>query len=134
MVCIYCVCETQVYNSRPQKRSNTVWRRRRCIACQAQFTTVEQYDLQRSVIVHGTIGLKPFIRDKMFISIYDSLKHRKTALSDATALTDTVMAQLLSQVRGGVLERDVIASVCATVLKRFDKTAATYFVAYHPIT
>lgn len=134
MVCIYCGKNTKVTNSRPQLRSNTIWRRRHCSACRAVFTTVEQSDLEKSLAVQSPDGLAPFLRDKLFISVYESLKHKKTALSDATALTDTITSRLLKHVNNGTIQKTAITSVAVEVLSRFDKTAATYFTAYHPVT
>lgn len=133
MKCIYCNSETKVTNSRPQLKLNRIWRRRNCSECRAVFTTVELGDLEKSLVVNGPTGLEPFLRDKLFISIYDSLKHKKTALNDATALTDTITGQLLKLVNNGTIQKADILSVVTLILKRFDKTAATYYVAYHPV-
>lgn len=85
------------------------------------------------MVVKSPAGLAPFLRDKLFISIYDSLKHKKTALSDATALTDTITSKLLKRVNNGTIQKTDITSVVVEVLGRFDITAATYFTAYHPV-
>lgn len=77
-------------------------------------------------------SLQPFLRDRLFADVYDSLKHRKTALKDATGLTDTIVSIALNDTRDGVISRDEISKTCASVLGRFDKIAATYFTAYHP--
>jgi hypothetical protein len=55
-------------------------------------------------------------------------------MRDATALTPTVISQLLPHVTQGVLERDVIATITHAVLDRFDKAAGTVYAAYHPQT
>lgn len=132
MKCIYCGYETRVTNSRHQKKANNTWRRRQCLNCSAIFTSVEKADLEKSIVVSKNNALKPFLRDRLFASVYDSLKHRKTALSDATALTDTVVSQVLLQAKNGTIEISVIKSLCGQTLARFDKTAAVYYAAYHP--
>jgi hypothetical protein len=68
------------------------------------------------------------------MSVYDSLKHRKTALGDATGLTDTVISGLLPLMKDAVLNKSDIISITTEVLKRFDKAAATYYKAFHPDT
>lgn len=133
MKCIYCSSETQVVNSRPQKRANNVWRRRQCLSCKAVFTTIETADLEKSLVVNNGKRLKPFLRDKLFAAIYDSLKHRKTALSDATALTDTIVSDMLKLALNGMIESEQIIVSCHKTLTRFDKTAAVFYVAYHPL-
>lgn len=134
MVCIYCGNETRVINSRPQKRLNRVWRRRICIGCGTVFTSTEAVDLTGSVTVRDKKQLEPFQRDKLFMSIYDSLKHRKTAQEDATALTDTVISKLYLLMHEALIEKPSIAVVTTDVLKRFDKVAATYYLAFHPLS
>lgn len=130
---MYCAQETRVTNSRHQKKPNRTWRRRQCLACSAVFTTVEASDLEKSIAVEQNGTLQAFLRDKLFISVYESLKHRKTALSDATALTDTVIATIVKQANDGVIASATITASCIQILHRFDKTAAVYYVAYHPL-
>ena len=134
MVCIYCGSETRVINSRPQKRTNNIWRRRQCSACMALFTTSERPDFLTSLSVRRSKKIEPFSRDKLFLSIHDSLKHRKSATSDATALTDTVLSKLYPLLGEGSLDEREITLVVCEVLAAFDPASATYYRAYHPIT
>lgn len=134
MKCPYCQHETRVTNSRPQLRRNSIWRRRLCTSCGAVFTSTEHIDLEKSLMVEHAGALSPFLRDKLFVSLYDSVRHRKTALSDATALTDTVISQVFATLSDGQTSRSVIARLCHEVLKRFDSAAAVHYQAYHPVT
>jgi transcriptional regulator NrdR family protein len=135
MVCIYCASPTQVTNSRLQKRVNQVWRRRQCSNCGSNFTTHEVVDFGSTIAVQYSIRkLRPFSRDILLVSVYESCKHRSDALSDASALTQTIIGQLLAHIQEGKLDRDVIAAVTTAVLERFDKAAATMYAAYHPIS
>ena len=69
MVCLQCGSETKVVNSRLQKRSNQVWRRRQCSSCQSIFTTQETADYSSIWLVkHSSGKLVPFSRDKLFLS------------------------------------------------------------------
>lgn len=132
MVCIYCSNDTRVVNSRPQKRLNRVWRRRTCTTCGTTFTSSEAIDLSGSITVRDMKHLEPFQRDKLFMSIYDSLKHRKTALSDASGLTDTVISRLYPLMKDAIVERMAIIGAVTEVLTRFDGVAATHYDAFHP--
>ncbi len=132
MVCLYCQSETRVTNSRPQKRTNSVWRRRHCQSCGALFSTTESVDLSQSIKYKALHDLEPFSRDVLFISVYESLRHRKTALDDATALVDTIITELLRQQSGSISREHVIVG-CRAVLKRFDSVAFTHYTAYHPL-
>ena len=132
MKCIYCSAETRVINSRPQKRQNSIWRRRQCSDCAAVFTTSENVDLSKSLVVLHGKTLQPFSRDKLYLSVNDSLKHRKTATSDATSLTDTIISHLDAYALSGSIKNIDIAQTALLTLKRFDKAAATHYQAYHP--
>ena len=140
MVCIYCRFPTQVNNSRHQKRSNTVWRRRKCknTACSSLFSTREATDYEKSwVVQYGTSGIRksaklaPFIRDKLFISIYKSCQHRKSSDIDAVGLTATVINQLQPGAQDATLSSTMIAATTYKTLQRFDNAAATYYHAFH---
>ena len=134
MVCIQCGSETQVFNSRLQKRINQVWRRRKCAACGLAFTTHEKTDLSGSVAVRNKQGgLSPFSRDKLLFSLHASLQHRPTAAHDASALADTVIARLLTQAQRSVIEDTSIINTIIVVLHRFDSVAAVHYQAFHPL-
>jgi len=139
MVCTFCDSETQVINSRHQKRTNSVWRRRKCTVCEQVFSTSEQVDYEKSWVVQYT-GAKgsqpgqpqPFIWDKLLMSIYASLGHRPTALPDALGLTKTIVGTLGKLVgQDGGLQSAAIATISVDTLQRFDKVAATMYRAYH---
>ncbi len=132
MVCIYCSHKTQVINSRLQKKLNQTWRRRHCDNCQGVFTTIEGVDWYSSLVVKKVKALEPFQRDKLFVSVFDSLKHRKNACKDATALTATIMSKLAANIDTASLVAGKIGQVAAETLKNFDHAAYTHYTAYHP--
>lgn len=132
MVCIYCSGSTNVINSRLQKKLNRVWRRRKCLACQSIFTTLEALDSPRAVLVKGSENnLSPFYRDKLFISVYESCRHRSSALADAEALTDTIISKAFGLASGAQLAKQDILKTAHETLKRFDSAAATHYEAYY---
>lgn len=132
MVCIYCGSETSVTNSRLQKKSNNVWRRRFCSDCKATVTTLESIDLKTAIIVTDQKHQEAFVRDKLFISIFNACKHRKDALASASALTDTIIINILSRISNASISRDDIIKIATVVLTRFDKVAGVQYTAYHP--
>lgn len=133
MVCIYCGNDTRVTNSRPQKRRNSVWRRRECLHCNAIFTSIEQVDCETSLAFeNATSHIAPFSRDQLFISIYEACRHREHAVLDASNLTDTILNTVLKQaVKNGVVTRTNLARIALETLQRFDEAAAMYYKAYH---
>jgi len=133
MVCIYCGQGTSVSNSRLQKKRNQVWRRRHCKTCASDFTTLEKPDFLTALSVHHNNAYKAFSRDKLFLGIHDSLKHRKTALSDATALTDTIIGLLYPKIKDSSIDVAQVVMATSQTLHRFDKSAASHYDAYHPV-
>ncbi len=118
-------------NSRHQRRVNQKWRRRQCVECRAIFTTLEQLDTSGALRVQSDNQYEPFVRDELFLSVYDSLRHRKTALADATALTETIMSSL-SPSGDALIDRNKIIRETSRVLHRFDRVAAALYEALHP--
>jgi len=138
MVCIYCSSDLSVSNSRPQKSYNQIWRRRPCKACGAIFTSIESIDLSKSLIVLKSLQnapraeLQAFERDKLFISLYESLRHRATAASDARGLCDTIIAHIIKKAADGKIDSRTIIGLALNTLHNFDAAAATHYAAFHP--
>lgn len=133
MVCYTCRGSTQVLNSRPQKRANQVWRRRACTLCDTVYTTLEGIDYAKSLLVSspGKKPLSPFARDRLFLSLYKSLGHRPTAMTDADGLCATIMAKVAPLHTNGVISTKRIVETALVALSRFDKLAAQHYQAFH---
>lgn len=96
------------------------------------MTSCEAPDLEKSVRVRRTTSLEPFSRDKLLLSVYDSLRHRPTAIDDATALTNTIVVALLNtQMHNACIDVEHIVTVTAKTLHNFDAAAATSYQAFH---
>jgi transcriptional repressor NrdR len=132
MVCLYCHQDLAVSNSRPQKSRNQTWRRRPCKACGAVFTSIEALDLTQALVVLKNGRLQPFDRDRLFISMYESLRHRPAAANDARGLADTVIAHIIKHAAHGSIEARTIFEQALNTLQRFDRAAASHYAAFHP--
>lgn len=134
MVCIYCGSKTRVTNSR--SKSLHVWRRRECFNCLSIFTTRERPDLDLSfrVIKAKEGALQPFYRMKLFLSIYKSLSHKNTAITEAEDIMETVISHLTSISKRGLVKEELIAKQTLLTLEKFDKPAATYYKAHLKIS
>lgn len=131
MVCIYCAQKTIVTNSRSSKKLSGTWRRRKCVNCQAIFTSREYPDLSDTHRVKKqNNSIQPFSRDLLFVSIYQSCGHRRSALDDATALAETVTMLVVKSAQNGLISTTDISQHTYQTLNRFDKVAATYYKAY----
>jgi len=134
MVCIYCGAKTQVTNSRNQKKLKQVWRRRKCVNCSNIFTTIERIDYSTTLLIANNKGeVEEFIRDKLLLSIFQSLGHRASPIADAAAITDTIMSYVLNSLKTAVIKRDTLITISFNVLKKFDNAAAVHYLAYYPL-
>lgn len=131
MVCMYCGGTTHVINSRPQKRSNSVWRRRTCDHCTATVTTTEHVALESALMIKSSSETSPFNRDKLYLSIADSLRHLSNPAAAATEITHTVIQNLIGKAKHASLEHNDVITITADVLSRFDPAAGSHYRAFH---
>lgn len=135
MVCHVCGGGTAVINSRPQARGNSVWRRRQCVLCDTVVSTTEVIDYTKSILVRSPSNkqLQPFNRDRLMLSLYKSLGHRDSALTDAAGLCTTIMTKSVSRADAGILAAQTIIEVTLVALNRFDTLAARHYQAMHKL-
>jgi transcriptional repressor NrdR len=132
MVCVYCGYETKVTNSRLQKRSNQVWRRRQCEACKAVFTTHEAIDLSQTLLVGSGASGHPFLPDRLYSDLLEALQDRKDRYIAAREVTSTIIQKLQKNTNGPLFSTKLISKTAAEILKRFDKRAYLRYTAEHP--
>lgn len=109
-----------------------MWRRRRCILCDAVYTTTESIDYAKSLLIATTTDdLRPFNRDRLLLSLYRSLGHRSDALGDAAGLSTTIIAKLAMRSQNSTITRVQIIETVIVALSRFDKLAAQHYQAFH---
>lgn len=131
MVCVYCGSDTEVTNSRIQKRSNQVWRRRQCKACRAIFTTHEAIDLSTTLLVASGGSATPFLPDKLYTELLLALQDHKAPYVAAREVTTTIINALVKLPDKPLYQTQQISQETAKVLKRFDRRAYLRYVAEH---
>jgi transcriptional repressor NrdR len=132
MVCVYCGGETKVSNSRLQKRSNQVWRRRQCLVCGSVFTTHEVLELESALSVDKGGQLEAFMPDLLLKELHSALRDRKDVYAASREVLATIIQTLLRLPQKPVFKPADISKTTAEVLKRFDKSAYLRYVADHP--
>jgi len=132
MVCIYCGGGTGVINSRPQKRSNQIWRRRKCRQCRAIVTSIEAIDYATALTVASEGAAGPFIEDKLYSDLLSAFKHRKDRYLAAREAASTVTKELLKLPSKPLFTTKEISRCAGAVLSRLDKRAYLRFAAEHP--
>jgi transcriptional repressor NrdR len=132
MKCPYCNSDSNVTNSRLQKRSNSVWRRRKCSECSAIWSTSERLQASGTYKVQSNEHLVDFRPEILLISLYESLKHRKTPELDAKYVSETVVENL-QNLKQATIPKSEIANQSYIVLKNYDKLASDIYKTVHNI-
>lgn len=76
-------------------------------------------------------SLHHFSRDKLFLSIYESCKHRKNAVEDTSAITLNIVGKLSGFSATGEILRKELIDIVLAVLRNFDPTAANVYSGLH---
>jgi transcriptional repressor NrdR len=131
MKCPYCRSnQTEVYNTRPTKFANQIWRRRRCNQCHESFTTYEAADLGFLNIDSGKAKPVRYSRAKLYASINAAFSPAKGRESVVDAITDTVESKLLDTKKLLLNIEQIQAQVLHT-LKAYDNAAFLRYMADH---
>ncbi len=83
------------------------------------------------MVGEGAGSFAPFSRDKLFLSLYNSLVHRQDPSREAAELTDTVISKLPTHVRSASIPKHNLKQVVQVALNRFDKVASAHYEASH---
>ena len=131
MFCLHCGhSDTKVINSRPHKKRATIWRRRKCPACNTVFTTSETVAGEGLLwILHGK-EKQSFSLPRLLVSLYPLLSRRATAADDAQELAHTIYEKLLMQ-PDMTLDVSDLTGTAYDILERFDRNAALKYALEH---
>lgn len=122
---------TDVYNTRTTRFGTQIWRRRRCLNCEASFTTYEQPDLKfLKILGHKSKKTTPYSRATLFSSVYNSFTGSSAKPSIIDAVTDNIEAKLLD-LQDHTLTTDQITDIVLSTLKHFDSAAFLRYLSDH---
>jgi len=77
-------------------------------------------------------NLRPFIKERLLLSILKCCEHRKHSLEDAIALTDTAIAKVMRSGTQSVIAAHQLTKVVHDTLRNFDNVSAVQYAALHP--
>jgi len=141
MRCPKCGCQDdKVIDSRASREGATIRRRRECTACQHRYTTYEEIERPRLMVVKRDERSEEFSREKLTASIQKACQKRPVTQETISTLVEEVVEQLCNQfdrevpsgavgqrVMEGLRELDPVAYVrYASIYRRFEE--ATDFV------
>lgn len=135
MVCPKCHSpKSHIYNSRPTKRTNQTWRRRRCAHCGFTFSTREYIEADQYLKVHTKTGAQPFSRIRLLLSIAQACQHLTDKPDIAFYLLGTIENRLLEKSQDSQVSTEDIVTITLSVLQNFDtKAYLSYLATYPPI-
>lgn len=134
MICIKCSNDTKVTNSRPHKKTPSVWRRRECKACGTVFTTSEVVaDNTYQFTVKASGGKQTdFSLPRLMLSIVPSLGHRDTSsIADESYWLAQTVAQTIQATATDTVTTEALAEETHNTLSFFDATAGLQYGARH---
>jgi transcriptional regulator NrdR family protein len=134
MICIKCSNETKVTNSRPHKKTPSVWRRRECKACGTVFTTSEVVaDESYQFTIKAPDGsTSSFSLPRLMLSIAPSLSHRShTGIADESYWLAQTVAQTIQATATDSITSESLAVQVYDTVSLFDATAGLQYGARH---
>ena len=134
MICIKCSSDTKVTNSRPHKKTPSVWRRRECKACGTVFTTSETVaDTTYQFTIKSPDDSKTdFSLPRLMLSIAPTLSHRQSAaVADESYWLAQTVAQAIQVTATDTVAARALAEETYNTLSFFDATAALQYGARH---
>lgn len=134
MICIKCSADTKVTNSRPHKKTPSVWRRRECKACGTVFTTSEVVadSTYQFTVTSADGAMADFSLPRLMLSIVPALAHRQTdAVADESYWLAQTVAQAIQATATDTVTTDALAKETYGALSYFDATAGLQYGARH---
>ena len=131
MRCPFCASEdTQVLDTRSNDETNSIRRRRKCVACDKRFTTYEKVELRMPRLVKKDGSRTDFDRHKLLGSMMLALRKRPVATDKVDAALDRLEEKLRNSG-----ERELptakVGELVMRELARLDKVAYIRFASVY---
>ena len=132
MKCPYCGAQDRdhVLDSRPARDGAAIKRRRECDSCQGRFTTFEEIEELRLMVLKRSGAREPFERAKLRRAVEVACKKRPVADEQITTLVDEVERQLFSRQDKEVTSEE-IGEMVMDRLRRVDQVAYVRYASVY---
>ena len=98
MKCPFCQNrEDKVVDSRPSKTGDAIRRRRECLKCEKRFTTYEQVEDVRPMVVKKDARRENFDRNKIFTGLRKACEKRPISTEMLEQMVDDIQHELETQ-------------------------------------
>jgi transcriptional repressor NrdR len=131
MKCPYCGHkDDKVLDSRSIREGEGIRRRRECLACDRRFTTYEEIEEMRLVVVKKDERREPFDRSKILRGMLTACEKRPVSVAQLEAAVDEIERSLYN--RGDKEVRSVeIGDMVIEKLRRMDQVAYIRFASVY---
>ncbi len=131
MKCPYCGhLEDKVVDSRPTKDQESVRRRRECIACQRRFTTYEQVEDVRYMVIKKDGRRERFERNKILGGLNKAAEKRPVSPMEIESLVDDVERMLHNKPDREISTREIGEYIMEKLIK-MDEIAYVRFASVY---
>ena len=119
--------ESKVIDSRPVTESNSIRRRRECLACQKRFNTYEMIETLQIIVVKKSGGKELFDKQKLLSGVLKATEKRPV---DAVALVNELELELQNALRLEVTSTE-IGEIVMRKLRERDEVAYVRFASVY---
>lgn len=131
MKCPYCgFQESKVIDSRRLEETNSIKRRRECLACEKRFSTYERVELAPLVVIKKNGTREQFDRQKLLRGIMHACEKRPVSIDAMENLVSSVETQLNNELMQEV-ESERIGELVMDKLKEIDEVAYVRFASVY---
>ena len=131
MKCPYCgFLESKVIDSRRLEETNSIKRRRECLACEKRFSTYERVELAPLVVIKKNGDREQFDRQKLLRGIMHACEKRPVSIETMEKLVSEVETTLNNELMQEV-ESEKIGELVMDKLKEVDEVAYVRFASVY---
>ena len=131
MICPYCGHrDDKVLETRPLRGGEAIKRRRECLACGRRFTTYEEIEQLRVMLVKKDGSREPFDRNKVLKGMIVACEKRPISMDTLEKITDDIERAVYD---AGVreIESSQIGEMVVKALRKVDQVAYVRFASVY---
>ena len=131
MKCPYCgYDDSRVIDSRPIEETNSIKRRRECLACEKRFSTFERIETAPLIVIKKNGEREQFNRNKLLMGIMRACEKRPVSADTMEKLVSEIEVTL-SNLLAQEVETTKIGELVMEKLKATDEVAYVRFASVY---
>ncbi len=129
MKCIYCGNdESKVIDSRLSNETNSIRRRRECLACKKRWTTYETVETSSVLVIKKNGAIQPFDKNKLINGILKACVKRPVGLVEIETIANDIEKDLKDNMVSEI-ESVKLGDMVLSMLKPIDKISYVRFAS-----